>query len=1052
MPPLIILAGPTATGKSETAVELAEHLDAEIISADSLQVYRHFNIGTAKPAEALRRRVPHHLIDVVEPDEEFTAYEFKRRAESVLGRLQQEGRTAILAGGTGLYLQVLLENRGCGIQVDPELRRRLREEIRDRGPRALHEQLRAVDPVTAARVEPTDPVRIERALGVYRQTGVPLSRFHEQDAARAAPRGPALRVLLEMDRTLLYERLNRRVEAMLSAGWLEEVRGLLARGFGPELKPFRGIGYAQLARHLLQGLPLGTAVEEIKQETRHYAKRQMTWFRKQPGFQTVRVEPGDTPASLKDKLLSLCRKAAAVLACLFCLHTVPGEARADNLLEEAGRWIRQGKAEAACKRLETERARHPDSRTARRADYLLGRCHAALNHLPKAVEHFKAALRVFPELEDYIRVHLAQIYLRAHRPQAALEEATRVLQQFPQTRVAPEAEWARARALVLLDKPDQALFFLQEAEQRLSREPTDPDFEAQIPNLILEQARLHELQESASRAYLNYRKLYVRYPDHESADEAKQAMRRLVRAHGFGPIPLLDYEMTERTAALLRAGRYEEAVKTLLDYRAAFPKTRPPAQWYFDLATAQKNLRQRREAIDTLRRFLEDHPLDRRVQEARFRLGRLLWNLGRNQEGLEYFKLILKTTLKPSWKIRARFFIARVYENIGRPGRALPHYRALLEMGGDHPYLEKAAWRLAWMPLKDHQWETALTRLRENVRRWPQGRLAPRNLFWTAKALEALGRAGEALNTYARLLEEFPYTYYGVRAEQKLKALKRRVPGANHPKVVKTGFVPSEEPPPGLSRPLSPPERFHYERALTLSELGLYPSARREARRAAATVRKNLSGVLWASDLFLKARAFPEALRVLYLYRDYKQAGGEKDLPVAFWKNFFPRAFFPLIEPPAREFGVDPYFVNGLIRQESLFDAEVVSPAGARGLMQIMPETGRRLFTPDPRHPKYEPDALFDPGLNIRLGIKYLGRLAEKYGDNGVHLLISYNAGPQVLEKWRKRFQQIKDEDLFIESLPYPETRGYVKRVLRNVGIYRRLYGEGQHPGPSKTF
>lgn len=180
---LIILAGPTASGKSETALALAGQLDSEIISADSMQVYRHFDIGTAKPSPEIRARVPHHLIDILDPHEPFTAFDFKQRAQDAVRDILARNKTPVMVGGTGLYLKTFIENYECAVEPDPEIREQVRREIEERGPAALHEELRKVDPEYAAQIQPNDPIRIGRALTVFRQSGRPLSSFHRMDTA-----------------------------------------------------------------------------------------------------------------------------------------------------------------------------------------------------------------------------------------------------------------------------------------------------------------------------------------------------------------------------------------------------------------------------------------------------------------------------------------------------------------------------------------------------------------------------------------------------------------------------------------------------------------------------------------------------------------------------------------------------------------------------------------------------------------------------------------------------------------------------------------------------
>jgi tRNA dimethylallyltransferase len=291
-PPVLLLAGPTAVGKTELSLTLAEALGTEIVNADSIQVYRHLEIGAAKPTAEERARVPHHLIDIASPDEPFDAARYLECARPVIEGLRAEGKPPLVVGGTGLYMKVLTRGICEGPKTDPEIRRRLEEDEAARGLAALHAELLRVDPVSGARIHPNDRQRVLRALEVFRATGLPLSARHAGHGFKDSPYR-TVKVFLTRPREELYARIERRVDAMMEAGFLDEVRGLLAMGFGPECKPMLSLGYRQMLDHILSGVPLAEAVSRVKVETRRYAKRQMTWFRADPEFVWMDAEaPG----------------------------------------------------------------------------------------------------------------------------------------------------------------------------------------------------------------------------------------------------------------------------------------------------------------------------------------------------------------------------------------------------------------------------------------------------------------------------------------------------------------------------------------------------------------------------------------------------------------------------------------------------------------------------------------------------------------------------------------------------------------------------------------
>jgi tRNA dimethylallyltransferase len=279
--PFLAIVGATATGKSALALALAEELGGEIVNADALQVYRGFDIGTAKPTPEERRRVPHHLIDILDPHERYSAGEFARRARAAIGEIEGRGRLPIVVGGSGLYLRALIEGISPVPPGDPATRRALRARLAGEGLPALYAELARRDPETAARLAPGDTQRILRALEVALVSGVPLTTWISRQPF-GMERLSATRVGLTLPRAVLYDAIAGRVLRMVERGWVDEVAELLRSGIEPSLPAFQAIGYRQLARHVLGEWPLERAIDAILQATRRFAKRQETWFRKEP--------------------------------------------------------------------------------------------------------------------------------------------------------------------------------------------------------------------------------------------------------------------------------------------------------------------------------------------------------------------------------------------------------------------------------------------------------------------------------------------------------------------------------------------------------------------------------------------------------------------------------------------------------------------------------------------------------------------------------------------------------------------------------------------------
>jgi tRNA dimethylallyltransferase len=279
---LIVIAGPTAVGKTDLAIWLAKHLNGEIISADSMQVYKYMDIGTAKPTLEQQLKVKHHLIDIVEPSQNFSVADYQLLFDQTVNLLDAQGKIPVVTGGTGLYIRACLRAFSFADPgADPEIRQKLWEQaLNAEGTDVLHQQLMQVDPWAAARIHPNDNYRIIRALEVYLRTNTPFSVLQREQVAISKYK--TIYLFLDRNREQLYRRIEERVDGMIERGLITEVEGLLKQGFSPELKAMQSLGYQQINQYLQKKISLEEANGIIKQKTRNYAKRQLTWFRKEP--------------------------------------------------------------------------------------------------------------------------------------------------------------------------------------------------------------------------------------------------------------------------------------------------------------------------------------------------------------------------------------------------------------------------------------------------------------------------------------------------------------------------------------------------------------------------------------------------------------------------------------------------------------------------------------------------------------------------------------------------------------------------------------------------
>ncbi len=279
---LLAIAGPTASGKSSLAIHLAKQFRGEILNCDSLQMYRYFDLGSAKLSVAEREGVPHHLLDILSPEEEFTAGEFARRAKEILAVVTSQGKLPLIVGGSGFYLRALLDGLFSGPARNRELRERLQLRAGQKDTGYLHRLLRRLDPPSAEKIHPHDTPKLIRALEVCIETRRPLSELFRE--GRDSLQGyHVLKIGLNPPRAELYEKINQRTRALFESGLFEEVRGILAKGFPKTVSPFQSIGYREALEYLEGKTGMEEALSAAQAKTRQYAKRQMTWFRKEAG-------------------------------------------------------------------------------------------------------------------------------------------------------------------------------------------------------------------------------------------------------------------------------------------------------------------------------------------------------------------------------------------------------------------------------------------------------------------------------------------------------------------------------------------------------------------------------------------------------------------------------------------------------------------------------------------------------------------------------------------------------------------------------------------------
>ena len=301
-PKIIVICGPTAVGKTSVAINFAGIFNGEIISADSRQIYRYMNIGTAKPTPEQLAEIPHYIIDFLDPDQHFDARQFAQMAHNIILKLTGKNQVPFIVGGTGLYIKALLNGLFEDNFSDISVRGRLKKEADEYGKNTLYERLLKIDPHTANRLHPNDIYRIIRALEVFEISGKSISSWHREHRF-SETRYCVLKLGIYLDRETLYKRIDHRVDMMISEGLVEEVRAILKRGYSPDLKAMKAIGYSQVIDYLMGNCTLDKAVGTLKRDTRRYSKRQMTWFRADSEINWIKPSEINTFIPLINKFL-----------------------------------------------------------------------------------------------------------------------------------------------------------------------------------------------------------------------------------------------------------------------------------------------------------------------------------------------------------------------------------------------------------------------------------------------------------------------------------------------------------------------------------------------------------------------------------------------------------------------------------------------------------------------------------------------------------------------------------------------------------------------------
>jgi soluble lytic murein transglycosylase len=666
-----------------------------------------------------------------------------------------------------------------------------------------------------------------------------------------------------------------------------------------------------------------------------------------------------------------------------------------------------------------------------RARYLYGHVALRLKRYPEALQAFGEVLGQHPALGDYALWNAARIHQELNAERPYVEALRLLLSRFPQSRLVPQARLALGRQLIGVN--GSLLEGVQLLEELVAQHAKDPS----APEAYLWLGQAYERLGLYGKALETYRALYVRFP---LSPEAERGVFQLLPAGKPISSTLSPRERLERADRLAEADDCERAVQEVRQVPAIELSADLAAQAATRLGFCAYRLRRYREAISALEQFRSAHTTDERTAEALYMLGLALQRERRIGEAEGILHQLAAREPPTVWHGKALVTLGLAYEARRELERAVATYRELALRFPTADRADELAWRIGWLYYSQQQFNDAALEFGAAAERFPQSMLASNARYWQAKALEKHAHGPQALPLYEQVARDYPYTYYGLRAQEVLRARVPRGQAPDNAPSSPNGFVPpaGRAQPSSIDPSLSEAARFHRVRVEELLALRFVEDAREEIAQLAKRLGDGVPERTLLARAYFKASLPLQAIRTLNAALSSVAVHERLNLPLEFWTSLFPQLYWEEVQEATRYTPLDPWLILGVIRQESAFNPRAVSRSDARGLMQLLPSTGREVYRRLGLE-AFRDDVLFDPRMNIRLGTQYLGRMAETHRSSLILALAAYNAGPARVRGWLQEISTA-DSDELIERLPFEETRLYVKSVLRNYGVYQRLY------------
>jgi soluble lytic murein transglycosylase len=683
----------------------------------------------------------------------------------------------------------------------------------------------------------------------------------------------------------------------------------------------------------------------------------------------------------------------------------------------------------------------------------------ALIHLDRASEADAAMLRAseeYPELADYAVYLLADYHYSKARYSRAVALYQDVMEKYPRSSLAVQAAYHQGLALLA------SLSYLP-AIDIFGKFLDDYPRSDLAPNAGIGLARALAAENQVDRAVLVYRDVWTRYAGTDADQEAEQALREL-KTNG---VPVNDFttaELYERGRNLFRLNQYDKTVdtfRTLLDREPSFAGR---ADVLFRTGVSLFYLAKRGDAAEVLEKMVRDYPTDPRTPEALYWLGKSYSKLGDWDRGALTFQKLLDRFPGSDWADDALFLTGNIYREADDIKKALHYYARLVDEYPDSTFADSAIWWRAWSSYTAGNYKKTEQTLQELVSRYPRSFLVNQARYWQGRASEKRGDLARAMGYYEKILEKGPYTYYGNRAAERKQQLEAagmigHADDSAEPEAHCVDVSCAEDLLSAFETDDGPPEWTEetkqvlaadpsFRKTLELMQLDLKKEAAQELGTLQDAMPRKRGMVIGLSKAFFELGDYNRSLTlILRNYQRYLPAPA-KGVTEDLWLLAYPQGYWETILSYSRKYGQDPLFIAAVIRAESQFSPSALSPAGARGLMQVMPATGERAARLI-KLKGFDRGKLFDADTAINIGTWYIGQLMKRFKNDPFLVAAAYNAGPEAVTAWIAKNGYQGGQEAFVEAIPFAETRGYVKKVLRNYAEYKRIYGKPKEPTAS---